>query len=192
MEEPGEDGFSTGGSGRMKGLAAQEIAAEGVCDCEGETIESIAGFELALEVGRPEIVGREDRAGGLSGMTNTPPAPGFGYHAVTLQDIADSSAARQMPSRVALVYDFEELLAAPGGMAAAGFEERLYDLGGGLIRRTLGSSGAFFETHGSEPKITVDPFIGGLTRDPVELAEFCDGKGLSQEVGNELCSLFHG
>ena len=55
-----------------------------------------------------------------------------------------------------------------------------------------GFSGAFFETCRSEPKIAVDPFISGLARDIVELAEFGDGKCFSQEVGNELCSLFHG
>ena len=134
MEEPGEDRFSAYGGGRMKGLAAQEIAAESVGDREGKTIKSITGFELPLEVGCPEIVGCEDRAGGFSGMTDTPPSPGFGYHAVTLQDVADSGTAWQVPSRIALMDNREELLAAPGGMAATGFEKRLYNFGCGFIR----------------------------------------------------------
>ncbi len=192
LEEPRKDGFGSGGCGRMEGLAAQEIAAEGVGDREGETIKSIAGFELPFEVGRPEIVGCEDGARGLSGMTDTPAVAGFGYHAVPLHNVADGGAARQIPSRVALVDDREELLAAPGGMAAAGFEECPYDLGCGFIRRMPGFSGAFFETRWPEQKIAVDPFISGLARDTVELAELRDGKGLSQEIGDELRSLFHG
>jgi len=192
VEEPGKDGLGTNGGGRVKRLAAEEIAAESIGNCKWEAIQSIAGFELSFEVSRPEIVGCEDGAGGLSGMTDTSAAAGFWYHAMTLQNVADGSAAWQMPSRVTFMDDCEELLATPGGMAAASFEKGLNDLGCGFIRRMLGSSGAFFETRWSEPKIAVDPFIGGLTRDPVELAEFSDGKGLSQKVGNELCSLFHG
>lgn len=192
VEESGEDGLGAGGGGGMEGLAAEEISAESVGDGEGEAVESVGGFELSFEVGGPEIVGCEDGAGGLSWMTDKPAAAGFWDHAVALHDVADGGAAGQIPSRMTLVDDCEELLAAPRGMAATGFEEGLNNLGLGFIRRMLRSSGTFFETRWTEPKIAVDPFIGGLARDPVELAEFGDGQGLSQEIGDELGSLVHG
>ncbi len=179
MEESLKYGFGTGGLGGKQGLAVEEEPAEAVGNGEGVTIKSIAGFELPFEVGAPEIVGCEDGAGGLSGMTDMATVARFRYHAVTLHDVTDGGAARQIPSRVALMDDREELLSAPGGMAAAGFEERLYDLGCGFIRRLPGSSRAFLETRGPKPQIAVDPFIGGLAGDVVELAELRNGQSFS-------------
>jgi hypothetical protein len=76
---------------------------------------------------------------------------------------------------VAFVDDGEEFLAAPRGTPAPNFEESPDDLGGGFMGRVPRSSRAFLETRGAEAKIAVDPFVGGLARDAVELAELRDG-----------------
>jgi len=49
-------------TGRLEGLAAQEIARCLVGDRQGVTISAVAQLELALEVGAPQIVGAADSA----------------------------------------------------------------------------------------------------------------------------------
>jgi hypothetical protein len=67
----------------MKTLATEEVAAETVGDGEGIAVLAVAGLELALEIGGPEIVGREDGGGGLSRMADASAPTADGNHAVS-------------------------------------------------------------------------------------------------------------
>ena len=44
---------------RFKGFQEKKLAGGLVCDGQGVTIPSVAELELALEIGAPQIVGRQ-------------------------------------------------------------------------------------------------------------------------------------
>ena len=69
-EETSEYLFCAGNSGGMQSLATEKIAREVVGYREGETIYSVPSLELAFEISAPNIIGSQDGAGGLAGMTN--------------------------------------------------------------------------------------------------------------------------
>ena len=85
----------------------------------------------------------------------------------------------------------QQLLGAPGGVMAAGLEDGGDQLGWGLVRRGVGATGAILQAGGAQLFVARGPFIAGLTADVVECAEFCEGEGMAQEVGDELSLLVH-
>ena len=119
FEEAGEDGFGAENSRGMEGLAANEVAAEVVGDGEGETIDAVNGFELALEIRAPKIVGARGGGGGFTGMSDATMVSAEGHKVIAFEDILDGSPAGKIPGRVGTMDDLEDFLAAPGGMLSA-------------------------------------------------------------------------
>ena len=58
MEEAGEDTSGTGVGGPCEALTSEQIAAEAILDGEWVAVDAVEGFELPLEVGGPDGVGR--------------------------------------------------------------------------------------------------------------------------------------
>jgi hypothetical protein len=65
-------GVSTGGS--EQGLTAKQVAREIVSDGERITVVTITSFEVAFEVGTPDLVGSRNDGSRLTRMTNEPTA----------------------------------------------------------------------------------------------------------------------
>ena len=191
FEQTGEDGFCAENSGGMKGLASDEIAAEAVSDGEGEAVHAVRGFELALEISTPDVVRREDGAGGFAGMTDAAAISADGNHIVAFEDFLDRGATGEIPAGVPNMDDREDLFATPGRMLAAQFQQCDDNLRIGFIREVVGFARKVFEGTGSVFNISFDPFVSSLARNLIPLAEFGDGEALFRKIGDELNFLVH-
>jgi hypothetical protein len=65
----------------MQRLTTQQIATEAIGDREWVAVNAVAGLELPFEVGTPAIIGRQDRAGWLAGMTDATALPLLRHYA---------------------------------------------------------------------------------------------------------------
>jgi hypothetical protein len=121
IEEAGEDGFGAENSRGMEGLAANKVAAEVVGDGEGEAIDAVDGFELALEIRAPKIVGSRGGGGGggFTGMSDATMVSAEGHRVIAFEDILDGGPAGKIPGRVGAMDNGKDLLAAPGGVLSA-------------------------------------------------------------------------
>src|SRR5512145_1377861 len=155
----------------MQPLATEQEAAEAVGDGQRITVEPIAGLEMTLEVGAPQVIGGEDLAGGLARMANGASIALLRDHAVAAENVAHGAAPRQPPARVALLEHREQLLGAPTGMVLAQLEDRLHDVWCGVPGVILGAARTLFETFGPLVEVTIDKLVAGLTRNAVELTE---------------------
>src|SRR5947208_11771454 len=73
LEQASEHRFGFCHAGGAECLAAKQEAAEAIGHSKRITVQSIAGFELPLEVGTPQIVRCKDLADGLAGMNDVSP-----------------------------------------------------------------------------------------------------------------------
>jgi hypothetical protein len=156
----------------MESLATEEKAAEVVGDGEGEAIHAIASFELALEIGAPDVVGSQDRTGGFAGVTDSSTPSENGDHAIAFQDILNRCAAWEIPKRVLAMGYLEDLLPAPGRKLAAQFKQLGDDLRIGFVGGVVWFSGKVLESAWSVIHIAFDPFIACLARYLIALAKF--------------------
>jgi hypothetical protein len=100
FEQAGEYWLGLGHTGRREGLTAEEKAAVAIGHGERITIEPVARFEVALEIGAPDIVGGQDLAGGLPRMANVSTVSCLGHQAMAAEDIANRGARGYRPARM--------------------------------------------------------------------------------------------
>jgi hypothetical protein len=191
LEQSGEDGFCAGNSGGMKSLAADDVTAEVIGDREGKTIDTVAGFELALEIRTPKIVGGENDRGRFARVANFPTSSGQPDQAIALIDITDGGTAREIPIGMLIVDDPKYFLATPGGVLTAYLEEHSDNFGMGLIWRDKGSSRKILKGFGSFIRIAFYPFVTGLARNIISFTELGRRKPILQKIGDELDFLVH-
>jgi len=82
------------------------------------------GFELALEISTPDVVGSQDLGGGFARIGDDAATPFVGDQTLAAQDFADSPSMRPMPAWVFLAEDFQQFLSSPAGMVAASLQDR--------------------------------------------------------------------
>ena len=190
LKQPGKNGLR-GGDGRgAQGLAAQEIATKPIGHRQGVAVAAVAGPELPLVVGAPDIVRRQDLTRRLARMPDAAPLASGRHHPVAAQDVARGGAPVEEPPGMALVQRREEFLASPGGMAAPGVEDRRHDFLGRLIRRAPRPARA--QAGWPVAKVALDPFVAGLAGEAVVFAQLSDRQRVAQVVGDELRSLVYG
>jgi len=102
LEQASEHRFGFSHASGSQCLAAKQEAAETIGHSKGITVQSIAGFELSLEVGTPPIVGGQDLADGLARMTNVWPTALLGHQSMATENVAHSGASRETPTPMAL------------------------------------------------------------------------------------------
>jgi len=100
LEQADEHGFGAENSRGMKGLATDKVATEEIGDSEGEAIDAVVGFELALEISTPEVVGSCGGGGGFAGMTDAAAITAKGHQVITLEDVLDGGSAGKIPGRM--------------------------------------------------------------------------------------------
>ena len=88
-----EESVENGSGGlRVRGverLAAQEEAAVSIDDGERIAVFSIEGFEVAFEVGGPDVIRRTHGGFGFTGMSRPRISPSGGNEAMSFEDVAD-------------------------------------------------------------------------------------------------------
>src|SRR5258706_8373081 len=109
----------------MQRLATQQVTAVAVGDGQWKAIVAVAHLELTFEVRAPQIIGRQDRARGLARMSDAPTAALLRHHPIATEQVANRGPMRQLPMRMTLVYQSEQLLATPRRMALARLQQRL-------------------------------------------------------------------
>src|SRR5688572_3619278 len=97
---------------------------------------------MPLEVGAPQIIGRQGRARRLARMADAPAIALLGHHAVAAQDVAYRRSMRKIPARMPLVHQCQELLAAPRWLTSPSADDRHCAPLRGPIRRFVRSSGS--------------------------------------------------
>src|SRR6266581_3089603 len=113
-------------------------------------------------------------------MADAPTVALLGHHAVAAQDVAHGGAVRQIPVVMALLDQRQELLAAPGWMTSPRFKDCGHNFFRSSIRRLLRSSGSLLEPGGALAQVAVDPFVAGLARYAVHIAQLGDAQHLAQ------------
>src|SRR6185436_12907877 len=94
-------------------VTAEQVAAEMIEDGQRVAIKAVAHQELALEVDRPDLVGRGSADGCRTGMLPTPPSVPRYDPAVALKDVEDRAAGGPGPSWVACPQTLEDLPRSP-------------------------------------------------------------------------------
>lgn len=192
LKQSRKDGLRLGDGGGAQGLAAQEIPTEAIGHGERIAVAAVAGPELPLVVGTPDIVGGENLARRLARMADATALASSRYHAVAAQDVAGGGAPGEEPSRMAPVQQRQEFLAPPGGMPAPGLEDRRHDRLRRLIRRATRAARALLEPGCALAQIALDPLVPGLARHPVVVAQLRDRPATPKMLANELRPLVHG
>jgi hypothetical protein len=124
-------------------------------------------------------------------MTNPSALAADRDHAMPAQDVAGRGAAGQAPARMALVQQRQQLLAAPGRVSAPRLQDRGHDLVRRLVGRPSRSARALLQPGWPLAQVPVDPFVAGLSGDPVQRAQLGDRELLAQVIGDELRPLVH-
>src|SRR5262249_29093270 len=192
VKQPAEHGLAAGGFGGGQTLAGEQVAAEAVDDGEGVAVETVAGLEVTLEVGGPDVVGGEHGSQGPARMTGTGTAAPPGDEAVTLEEIAAGAARGPFPGRVLSRENTQQLLGTPGGMTVTGLEQSLHDNRRCFMRAGVWPAGPVAEPPETAGLIAGGPFVGGLAADAEPFAQLGHGDEVSLEVGDEFESLVHG
>ncbi len=190
-EDALKDGLSVGHSGRQQPLAGQQVAREAIGDGQRVTIDAVFGFELAFEVGAPDLIGGRDDRSRLARMAQVAALARSLDEAVTGEQIADGRAGRPVALGVAFGQELEEFLGAPGGVQATGVEQCRNEVRRGLMRAGLGFAGAVVKTRAARLVIAADPLIGGLSADAIVAAKFGEGVRVTKEIGDELSFVIH-
>jgi len=139
FEQAGEHRFGLPDSRREQGLAAEQIAAVPIRDRQGVAVAAVAGFEVPLEVGRPDIIGRGDESRRFTGVPDPAAVALLGDQPVSAEELADGGASGPGPGGMALAEDGQQFLGAPGGMTLPGLKN-----GGNGVVRGLMRAGARF------------------------------------------------
>ena len=103
IEQASEHRFGFCHASGAECLAAKQEAAEAIGHSKRITVQSIAGFELPLEVGTPQIVRCKDLADGLAGMTDVSPTALLRHQPMPTEYVAHGRARRKTPTPMALV-----------------------------------------------------------------------------------------
>jgi len=147
LEESAEDALGIALAGGVECVATGQKAAVAIDDREREAVAAILHAEVALEVRGPEVVGVVGAGAGAARVPEARTSPLVRDQPVALEEIMGGAAGRELPVRVPPVEDGEQLLGAPGGVAAPELEEsRDYGLGrlvgaGSRPVRTIEESG---------------------------------------------------
>jgi hypothetical protein len=163
-----------------------------VCDGERIAIDTIAGFEFALEVGCPKIVRGQsngwDNSRVLMGATTSP----LHHESTTSEEI--SCGAGSWPFfhvRMSGEKNAQNLSCAPEWMLATeiAYEicERLVD----AMRTMMRSSASIAKSPSTFFVISREPLVTDSTTDSISSTQLRHRKSIAQGVVNELNPLFH-
>lgn len=192
LEKTQEDGARQVNRGGGESLAAEQKSAEPVDEGEWEAVDPIAGPELPLEVGGPDIVGVEHRGERFSGMPGEATSSPSHDEAMALENIVTGGAGGPVQVGMPSGEHAKQLFGAPGRMAASAFEQNLHDAGGTPVRTGAGLPRAILQTRGAFIPVAMKPLVGRLPADTEPLGQLGAREELTLIIGDEPNSLVHG
>lgn len=92
LEDPCKYGFGVLYRSRMKSLAGNDIPGTVIGNGKWVAVDPVPGFELSLEVRRPQVVGSRSHCVGLSGMSDLAPVSALFDQMMSFKDVADRGA----------------------------------------------------------------------------------------------------
>ena len=174
-------------------LTGQQVPSVLIADREREAPHAIARGELALEVGRPEIVGHSRRRGNDAGVLMVASASAFLDQALAGEEIAGGThrgpdVDLRMPGRKPV----QQLAGTPIRMRSSGGAEQDRHLGTDAVRTVM--RGVASVAQSATPLVVepIEPLVAGLAADPVPGAEFGARIPAAPFVCDEAFALFHG
>ena len=192
LEEPQEDRSCQANRGGGESLAAEKETTVAVDEGQGEAIEPVAGLELALEVGGPDIVGLEHRGERFAGMGGEATSSPSGDKTMAFENIVAGGARRPVPARMPSGEHAKQFLGSPGWMVAPTFEQALHKGGGALVRAGAGLLRAILQTRRAFLSVTMKPLVGRFPADSESPGQLGAREELTLIIGDEPNSLVHG
>jgi hypothetical protein len=137
LEEPGEHRTHEHPCRLQEPLTAEQVAAEVVGHGERVAVAAIAGAEVALEVDRPERIGRAGNRAATAGMGERAPAPAAADQAAAGEPEAGGARRGPRGRWRPLPEEPAELLRAPRGVAPPDRHQLVNQRGRRLVGRVM-------------------------------------------------------
>jgi hypothetical protein len=191
-EQAVEDGAHPVALRGEQGVTRQEVTGVLVGDGERVAIDAVAGPEVPLEVGGPEVVGLRRRRGDDAGMLVVASTPALLYEAAASEEIAGGADGGPVQGRLPRPQPGQEL----GGPSARMLPARGADHGRDVRRDAVGAlmrgATAIAQTLAAVLIEAIEPFVAGLAADAVPRAEFDHRIQVQPVILDEALSLVHG
>ena len=186
-KQPIEDGAHALAFGGEQAVARQQIARVLIGDRQGIAVDRVARAEVALEVGRPEIVGPGGRRGDDAGVLVVAAAPALLHQSSPSQQIPGGADRGPVHGGMAGPQPRYELGRAPARVLPSRRTNQRGDLGDDAVRAVMRRPTPLAKPVGAVRLIAREPLVAGLPADPVALAEFHHRiQARSQSVTNRM------
>jgi hypothetical protein len=107
LKKAAENRLCISAGGSAQGLTAEQVAREVVSDGQRITVVTITSFEVAFEIGTPNLVGCRNDGSRFAGMTNEPTMARLLDQAMAGENVANGSASGPLLFRLAVAQDLE-------------------------------------------------------------------------------------
>ena len=190
-KEPLEDRLRLGRAYRAERGAAQQVARVLIRNGQRITVLPVAGPELPLEVGRPQIIGGlRDRAR-RPGMVPMVPAPSGLNQAAAPEQVARRAGGRPFHFGPTLGQPHQQLAGTPVRMLAPRLHDRCRHFRVQPMGAAMGRAAPLEEPGRTAHVIPIAPFVAGPPTDAVALTQFRHRVEASFRVRHEAHPLLH-
>src|SRR5215468_832983 len=159
---------------------------------QGIAVDAIAGPEVALEIGRPQIVRVCRRRRHDTGMrVGAPPAP-FLDQSAAGQQVARGAGRGQLQLGRAPAQPLQDLSWAPARMLPPCPADRVGHRGRDAVRAVVRRSAPFAQPRGAFRVVPGEPFVASLSAHPVALTQLTHRVQVLFTIDDEPHPLVHG
>src|ERR1700693_4869816 len=177
--------------GRQLRPAAEQVSAEAVGHGQRVAVDAVAGLELALEVGRPELVRAGALGCGPAGVRQVaPPAPVLDQ-TQAFENVTGGAGRRKPQAGLSLRQPQDQLAGTPVGVLVSSLDQRFHDFRIGPMRAMPRRPTSVLKTRHSIPPAPPDPLVPRHPADPVSLAQLRHREQLALRIQHEPHSLPH-
>ena len=162
-----------------------------VGDRQRVAIDPVAGPEVALEVGGPQIVGLRHGHGDDPGMLNVAPAAALLHQPPARQEIAGGADGGPVHGGMPWTEPRHELGGAPAGMLAPRRTDHGRDLTGNAVGASMRRSAPVPQALPARILEALEPFVARLPTDAVPRTEPGHRVRRQPVIANEPFSLLH-
>jgi hypothetical protein len=173
----------------------EQVAGVLVADGEGIAPHGVLGGELALEVGRPQVVGGRGHRGHDTRMLPGAAAPAFLHQAFAGEQVSHGAHGRpSVPGDLGMPRPdpVEQLAWPPVGMGPPRLAQELGELLADAVRTAVRGVAAVPQAAASIFGEPPEPFVARLPADAVAGTQLRSGVEATPIVGDEVFALVHG